>query len=80
MAGHELTQLGVNLGRLRLAKGMTQKQLSKKSGVTSIAMIECGLRTQPRLATLMRITKALGVTLEDLYRNEPKRATKRRVG
>jgi transcriptional regulator with XRE-family HTH domain len=54
--------------RLREAKGLSQKALATKSGVTDayIAMIETGKRKNPSVPVLRRLAKALGVPVADL--------------
>ena len=56
------------LGKLREAKGWSQKALAKKSGVTDayIAMIETGKRKNPSVPVLRRLAKALGVPVTEL--------------
>lgn len=64
------TVLGENIRRLRSGAGMTQIELTRLSGATSVAMIESGHISSPRLDTLKAIASALGVTLSDLYRDD----------
>jgi transcriptional regulator with XRE-family HTH domain len=56
------------LRELRAAKGMTQEDLAKKSKVTRpyIAKIETGGKTNPSIAVLRRLAKALGVPVAEL--------------
>jgi transcriptional regulator with XRE-family HTH domain len=51
----------------REQRGHSLRQLAEISGVhfVSLARMESGL-LDPRLSTLLRITKALGITLNDL--------------
>ena len=60
-----------NLRRLRLAKGLTQEQLSAMLGVSiqSISRWECG-NTLPDVMLLPEIARLYGVTVDDLYREE----------
>lgn len=60
---------GGRLKALRLAAPMTQFQLAGASGVSvrTIQAIEAG-RTDPRESTAKKLAAALGVTIEDLYR------------
>lgn len=60
-----------NLRRLRLAKGLTQEQLSDMLGVSiqSISRWECG-NTLPDVMLLPEIARLYGVTVDDLYREE----------
>ncbi len=59
--------LSINLKRFRKAAGLTQRELTKKSGASSVAMIEAGQRKSPAYRTLRLIARVLGVTIEDLY-------------
>src|SRR5216684_42098 len=53
--------------QLRESKGMTQRDLAAKAKVTPgyIAQLEIGLRN-PSLASLRKLAKALGVSMDDL--------------
>jgi len=57
-----------NLKKLRQAKGLSQDRLAKLADVTNntIIKIEQGENINPTLATLKKITKALGVSLDEL--------------
>ena len=59
--------LAVNLKRLRSRKGLTQEALARKAGVSLgyVARLEIG-RHDPKLSTLKRLAKALGVKLAEL--------------
>ena len=61
-------RLKMRLRRLRRAKGWTQVDLAKKAGVTQafISQLEAGKKGSPRVVPLMRIARALGVTVEKL--------------
>ncbi len=65
--------MGSNLGRnLRHARdqlGLTQEQVAERSGVhaTEVSRIEAGKR-DPRVSTMERLAKALGVPPSDLLR------------
>lgn len=62
------------LARLRANAEMTQKDLSKASGISvpQIGRYETGLST-PRMTALVKLSKALGVTVEQLqdFESEP---------
>lgn len=60
-------QLGRNLRAHRKAAGMTQESLSLESKVamSEISIIETGKRN-PRVGTLLRLARALGVRVADL--------------
>ena len=57
-----------NLKKLRHAKGLSQDRLAKLADVTNntIIKIEQGENINPTLATLKKIAKALGVSLDEL--------------
>lgn len=54
--------------KLRMEKGLSQKALAKRIGVTDayITMLETGVRKNPSLAVLRRLAKALGVPVTEL--------------
>ena len=60
--------LAINLKRLREKKKLSQDRLAKLADVANntIIKIEQGANTNPTLATLKKIAKALGVSLDDL--------------
>lgn len=62
-----------NLRRLRLDKNLTQEQLANILGVSvqSISRWECG-NTLPDIMLLPEIARLYGVTVDDLYREDPK--------
>ncbi len=64
-----LHQLGKRIAYLRKKKGMSQLNLSLESEISKsyLSDLECG-RRNPSLLTLGRISRALGVTLEELFR------------
>lgn len=53
----------------RLAAGLTQAKLSKKSGVgqVAISLIETGDTKQPSYETAVLLARALNLTPEDLF-------------
>ena len=57
-----------NLKKLRQAKGLSQDRLAKLADATNntIIKIEQGENINPTLATLKKIAKALGVSLDEL--------------
>jgi len=65
MAPREL--MAAKLKALRERRGLTQEQLSEKSGVsrTYLARLETG-RQDPTLSTLEKLAKALGVKVGKL--------------
>jgi transcriptional regulator with XRE-family HTH domain len=60
----------MRLRRFRQARGWTQVELAKKARVTQalISQLEAGKKASPSVVPLMRIAKALGVTVETLVR------------
>jgi len=60
--------LARNLKKLREKKGLSQDRLAKLADVANntIIKIEQGENTNPTLATLKKIAKALGVGLDEL--------------
>lgn len=59
---------GTMLKQLRKKKGLTQVELAKKARVTQayIAKLETGDKTNPSLAILRRLAKALRVSVTEL--------------
>jgi transcriptional regulator with XRE-family HTH domain len=60
-------RFAANLRRYREAAKLTQEQLSAKAGLhpTEISRLERGVR-EPRLGTIVRLAKGLGVAAEQL--------------
>jgi transcriptional regulator with XRE-family HTH domain len=60
--------LASRLAELRRNAGLSQQQLSNAAGVAikTISEIETGVQTNPTLSTLNGLTRALGVTVDDL--------------
>ena len=65
----DLAAFGKRLGEIRRQHGFTQEALAEKIGVTahSLALIEQGQRW-PRLTTLHKIAKGVGVTTDALLK------------
>ena len=63
--------IGENIKRIRTAKNMSQKELTGiiDMGAAQYSRIENG-KTDPSVGTLQRITKALGVSLSELFNDE----------
>lgn len=57
-----------NLQKVRWEKNLSQKTLSQKSNVPQsvISSVENGL-TVPNITTALRLAKALGVSVEDIF-------------
>lgn len=68
MAG--VVYVGDTLKDLRIRKAWTQEQLAEKAGLgkNTVNRIE-GNRTEPRMPTLSKLAKALGVDPAELVRN-----------
>jgi len=64
------------LKQARMAAGYTQAQLAERAGIPlgTYKTIEAGYKTG-RLPTVLKIARALGLTVEDLFapENDPKR-------
>lgn len=66
--GHDtgmVTRMAETIKRLRKRRGWTQPVLARKAGLAevSVARLECGMRTDPRISTLRKLAKALGVSI-----------------
>lgn len=70
----ELAFLANRIKQLRLAKNISQEDLAAKAGLsrTGMGLIEQGKRW-PRLATLLKISEALGMTIEDVLKGIQKK-------
>jgi transcriptional regulator with XRE-family HTH domain len=62
-------RVGLNLQRLRRDKGLSQEELAHRADVhqTYLSGVEGGKRN-PSIGVLGRITAALGVDIEELFR------------
>jgi transcriptional regulator with XRE-family HTH domain len=69
MMKDEAIWFGKNLKRIRMKKGMSQGAIARSLGVgrSFITNIENG-KTNPTLATIMRIAKALSITPDKLLK------------
>lgn len=58
----------IRLKAIRRAKEVTQKELGEMSGIhwTTISEIERGARVNVSVETLVKLSRALGCTLDDL--------------
>jgi transcriptional regulator with XRE-family HTH domain len=56
------------LVRLRRLQYWTQEELAERAGVSLaiVSSLEQGLRQDPRLSTVVKLARALGVTLDEL--------------
>ena len=62
--------IGKNIKKLRTAKELSQDRLSKLADVSynSIIKVETGGVQNPTIETLKKISKALGVSVDDLIK------------
>src|SRR5512134_2593102 len=67
MADDERTRLALNLKGLREARGLTQQELSDRSGVPrpTLAHLESG-QGNPTLSVLIKVAASLGIGIEAL--------------
>lgn len=65
-----MSNLADNLKRLRKAKGLTQEKVARLADLTNntIIKIEANKNKNPTLDTLKRISKALGVSVDELIK------------
>ena len=65
-----MATIGENIKRVRNKLGLTQDDLVRKSGVkhTTLTKIESNVVIKPRVQTVAKIAKALGVPMEDLVK------------
>lgn len=61
------SEIGDRIYRERYARGLTQRELAKAAGLNAmhISHLEAG-RKMPSVDTLLKVAKALGVTLDSL--------------
>jgi len=61
-------KIGENIKKIRKKRGFSQDKLSKLADVThtTLAKIESGKNDNPTVKTLLKISKALNVGLDDL--------------
>ncbi len=66
---NEAEKLGKNLKRIRIAKGISQGEISRILKVDKgfISNIEAG-KTNPTLATIVKIAKAIGISVGELMK------------
>ena len=70
VSGMDMRKLvGDNCARIRKAKGMTQEELSEKSGLSQqyLSDLERGKRN-PTIVTIYHVASALGVSHEELVK------------
>jgi len=66
---NEAQKLGQNLKRIRTGKGISQGDIVRKLGMPKsfVSNIENG-KTNPTLATIAKLAKAVGVSIEELMK------------
>ncbi len=64
-------KIGDNIRRIRQKKGISQDRLSKEAdlALNTIVKIETGESPNPTVETLVKIAKALGVSVADLFKD-----------
>lgn len=64
-----LSAFGKKFAQLRRKHGYTQEMLAEKAGISalSLSFIEQG-RRWPRISTLHKLAKCLGVSIEELFK------------
>jgi transcriptional regulator with XRE-family HTH domain len=67
-----MTPIGMKVRLLRDSSGLTQQQLAVTANlsVSVISQIEQGKNADPRGSTLRAIARALGVTVDELLRDD----------
>lgn len=71
---NDLEILSLNLKRHRQFKGLSQKELAQKVGLTSdtISRIESGRQENIGMKYLVSICKTLDISMEELFMSNPK--------
>ncbi len=71
MSNKQLSTITKNIRKYRKEKNFSQDRLSKEAEVAynTIVKIESGENPNPTVDTLERITKALGISIEKLFKN-----------
>ena len=66
----EISTIAKNIKKYRAKMGVSQDKLSKIAGITlhTITKIESGATPDPRIETMAKIAKGLGVSIDDLIR------------
>ena len=65
--------IGRNVRRLRERQGWSQNELARRSGVSQpfVNQLESGRSAQAQASVLQALARALGVTVDELLREEP---------
>jgi len=66
----EISTIAKNIKKYRDKMSISQDKLSKLAGITlhAITKIESGATSDPRIETIKRIAKALGVPVDELLK------------
>lgn len=66
----EISTIAKNIKKYRAKIGISQDKLSKLAGITlhTITKIESGATPDPRIETMAKIAKGLGVSIDDLMK------------
>jgi len=67
---NEISTIAKNIKKYRAKLGISQDKLSKLAGITlhTITKIESGATPDPRIETMTKIAKGLGVLIDDLIK------------
>ena len=70
MSNNLENNIGDKIRHIRTKKGLSQDRLSKLSNLSlnTIVNIESGLNSNPTMDTLIKITKALNVSIDSLIK------------
>jgi transcriptional regulator with XRE-family HTH domain len=62
--------IGNKIKQLKNKQGLTQDELARKSDLpyTTLTKIETNVITKPTIQTVMKITKGLGISLDELMK------------
>jgi transcriptional regulator with XRE-family HTH domain len=66
--------LGNNLRRLRKKNGLSQEKLARRADISlnTLTKIESGFAKKPTIQTVIKIAKALEISIDDLVKDEKK--------
>ena len=67
----KIDNIGINISKLRIERGITQEQLGRDIGLTASAIsnIECG-RSVPSVDTLCRFSELFGVKVDSILSDD----------
>ena len=70
MSKQEISLIGRNIKKVRLAQNISQDTLSKRANVAfhTIAKIEAGATPNPTIDTVKKVADALNVSIDDLMK------------